>query len=134
MTSTSQTLPRWDMSVVYPSLDSPEFEQGFAAVVAAIDDLAALCDRYGVGAGDAGTPPATQDALGCIDEVLARFNAVLDQVGTFDTYLYCHIAADSRDTLAQARLSEFDRHDTRLSQLYTRLIAWLGALDVEALI
>ncbi|HUG16128.1 MAG TPA: M3 family oligoendopeptidase [Thermomicrobiales bacterium] len=130
MTLTKQTLPRWDMSVVYPSLDSPEFELGFAATAAAIEDLAALLDRHGVGC----PAPSIDGAVSCIDELIERFNAVLARARTLDTYIYCHIAADSRDDRAQAMLSEFDRHDTRLSQLATRFTAWIGALDIEALI
>lgn len=131
MTTMQQPLPHWDMSVVYPSLDSPEFEQGFAAAVAAIEDLATLFDQHGVGGG-AAAEDAT--AMASIDALIERFNSVLQQVSTLDTYIYCHIATDSRDALAQARLSEFDRHDTRLSQLATRFTAWIGTLDVEALI
>jgi hypothetical protein len=37
--ATAQTLPHWDLTEVYPSLQSPEFEQGFQDVV---DDIAAL--------------------------------------------------------------------------------------------
>ena len=43
MTTTS-ALPHWDMSVVYPSMESAEFEQGFAGVVGEIADLATLFD------------------------------------------------------------------------------------------
>ena len=45
---TTTTLPRWDMSVVYPGLDSPEFAQGMADAVANIDGLEGLFDRLGV--------------------------------------------------------------------------------------
>ena len=39
-------LPHWDLSVVFPSLDSPEFEDGFQAVVAGTARLSALFDPY----------------------------------------------------------------------------------------
>ena len=46
--TTTTSLPHWDMSVVYPGMESPEFEQGFAAVVRDIANLAALFDTYAV--------------------------------------------------------------------------------------
>src|SRR5258706_6463482 len=46
--STAATLPRWDVSVVFPSLESPEFVQGFQAAVAAIEALGSLFDAEGI--------------------------------------------------------------------------------------
>jgi pepF/M3 family oligoendopeptidase len=130
--SETATLPHWDMSVVYPGLDAPEFEAGYAEVAASIADLAALFDRHGVGAG--APPPLGDETVAAVEEVLARYNAVLDAARTLDTYITTFIATDSRDDLAQARTSAFDKHTTVLSQLGTRFVAWLGALDVEGVI
>ena len=44
MIATTRELPRWDMTVVYPGLDAPEFERGFRAAIASIDDLAKQFD------------------------------------------------------------------------------------------
>jgi hypothetical protein len=41
----TKNLPRWDMSVVYPSLDSPEFERDFRSFVRAIDELEGLFEN-----------------------------------------------------------------------------------------
>jgi oligoendopeptidase F len=132
MPSNSATLPHWDMTVVYPGLDSPEFEQGYAEVVAAIADLAALSDRHGVGAGK--PAPLTDESVAAVDEVLTHLNAVVETARTLDTYITTFITTDSRDNLAQAKASAFDQYDTLLSQLGTRFIAWLGVLDVEGVI
>ncbi len=43
---TTQTLPHWDLTTVYPSLESPEFAQGFAQVVQDIHGLAELFDLH----------------------------------------------------------------------------------------
>jgi hypothetical protein len=43
-----EPLPRWDVSRLYPGLDSPEFREAWDALVRAIDDLVALFDRHGV--------------------------------------------------------------------------------------
>src|SRR5438270_10770240 len=44
--SVVRRLPHWDMTVVYPGLESPEFAQGFSHVVQAIDELTHLFDEY----------------------------------------------------------------------------------------
>src|SRR3972149_8655715 len=45
----------------------------------------------------------------------------------------CLPAPDSRDAPAQARLSEFQPTVAALSLLQTRLTAWVGEADIEAL-
>jgi hypothetical protein len=45
----SADLPRWDLSRLYPGLDSPDFKRGFAALIEAINDLEGEFDRLGVG-------------------------------------------------------------------------------------
>ena len=47
MTS-DQSLPRWDMSSIYPSLDSAEFEEDLASAINSIGKLAKLFDRHGI--------------------------------------------------------------------------------------
>src|SRR5260370_39532462 len=45
----------------------------------------------------------------------------------------CFVTTNSHDTVAQAKLSELQQAMLILSQLGTRLTAWIGSLDVEAL-
>ena len=49
MATTAVALPQWDMTVVYPGLDSPEFAAGFAALRQGVSDLGELFDRAGIG-------------------------------------------------------------------------------------
>ncbi len=130
--TTAPTLPRWNMSVVYPGLDSSEFKADFAALVAAIDDLARLFDHHHVGAHANGA--LDQATIAAFEAVTERLNAALAQARTIGAYISSFVATDSRDDLAQARLSEYQRQTVRLSQLGTRYTAWIGALDVEQLI
>ena len=44
--SSNSTLPHWDMSVVYPGLESQEFAQGFTRVVQHVDELTPLFDAH----------------------------------------------------------------------------------------
>ena len=120
------------MTVIYPNLDSPQFLAGFQSVVDAIAGLAALFDEHGVGRQEGlATDAATAAAF---EAVTDRFNAVVEEVSTLGAYLASFVATDSRDTAAQAAYSQLEQHLALLSQLETRFTAWVGSLDVDALL
>lgn len=125
-------LPHWDMAVVYPGLDSPEFAADFEEVLGSIDVAVALFDRLGIAKPAA--PPPAEAAAAAFDEVVAALNPLFERLGTLQAYIYSFVATNSRDTLAQARLSEYQQSAVKLAQLSTRLTAWLGGLDVDALL
>jgi pepF/M3 family oligoendopeptidase len=68
------------------------------------------------------------------EQVVDRYNAFLERVGTMRAFISGFVSTNSRDDLAQARSSELRQQLVRLRQLDTRLTAWIGGLDVEALI
>jgi pepF/M3 family oligoendopeptidase len=129
---TNTTLPHWDMAVIYPSLDSAEFAAGFDSAVQAITDMEALFDQHGIALRDAA--PLDEASVAAAESVIERYNTVLKEVHTLGAYIRCFVSTNSRDTLAQARLSELQQQGLRLSLLGTRFTAWVGVLDVEALI
>ncbi|GCE12372.1 M3 family oligoendopeptidase [Tengunoibacter tsumagoiensis] len=131
MTQT-QTLPHWDMSVVYPSLTSTEFIQGYTRLTQSITELSELFDTYKIQEHPALT--LDEKLVQIFERVLTRFNAVLDEEKTLTTYVLCFITTNSQDDVAQARLSELQQWQVKLATLSTRFTAWIGSLDVEYLI
>ncbi len=131
--STATPLPRWDVSTVFPSLESPEFAAGVADVVRRVDELAALFDSERVQR--LSEPPEDTAALAqAVERVIVAMNATLEPYRTLSSYIYSFVATDSRNTLAQAKQSELQRQSVRLAQLRTRFTAWIGSLDVDALV
>ncbi len=131
--TTTQSLPHWNMSVVYPGLDSPEFAQGFAQVVQDILQLAQLFDAQQIM--QPAMPLDIDDAvIQTFETVISRYNVVLANTRTLSVYISCFVNTNSQDDLAQARQSELKKSQVQLLQLGTRFIAWIGALDVEMLI
>ena len=130
--STIRTLPHWDMSVIYPSLDSPEFEQGFAHIVGDIQRLSHFFDSHGIKE----QPPTalTDETIQTFEEVVNQLNGVLDETLTLNVYISCFVTTNTQDTLAQARLSELQQPLVALRQLNTRFTAWIGSLDIEGLL
>jgi oligoendopeptidase F len=130
--SVAEALPRWDMTVIYPDLDSAEFQQGFQSTVDEIAKLAQLFDELHI------EDPAVQAdggaAVDTFESVFTRYSDVIDRARTLDVYIEAFVATDSRNDLAQARLSELERHLVVLSQLGTRLTAWIGSLNIDLLI
>ena len=126
------TLPRWDVSGVYPGLDSPEFVSAFAEVEARTGELGRYFDEHGVGSGAAQNVDSA--AVASFEEAIDRLNAVLTAMETLNAYVSAFVTTDSRDALAQARRSELERQAVRLRQLTIRFVAWVGTLDLDALV
>jgi oligoendopeptidase F len=131
--ATSSRLPHWDMTPLFPSLESPEFETAYAKVVARIGDLKVLFDALEV---EGASAPKNIDAAAvtAFEQATSALNLLLEEIRTVRAYISSFVATDSRNTLAQAKSSELMREGIPLSLLSTRYTAWIGAMDVEALI
>ena len=117
--------PRWDLSNVYPSLESDEFK---AAVDKFKEQAADLGDYFVevVQKTDVNSPP---DQLGpIVSEVVDRFNAAYVLVGTIDPYIASFTTTDSRDKLAARLESEFEQAYLPMQNLYVQLKGWLGGI------
>jgi len=131
MTATAPALPHWNMSVVYPGIDSPAFEHDFNAMAQQLADLTSLFDKQQI---EARTPAALDDeTVLTFERVVVQLDDVLRSTRTLYTYITSFVDTNSRDDRAQARLSELQQHLTQLTLLTTRFTAWLGSLDVDAL-
>jgi len=130
--SVAVELPTWDMSIVFPGLESPEFEAEYSSVISEIDRLAEYLERHGIGRRQSIT--VDDQVVRTFDEVIEKFNALADRLQTLVAYVGAFVSTDSRDVLAQAKRSELQQQYVKVSQISTRLTAWIGSLDVEALI
>src|SRR5918995_1041920 len=125
-------LPRWDMSVVYPDIDSAEFLAGMNDVRAAIQRLEQLVavscasERHG--------QPVDARAVEAFDLLTKTFNEILARFMTINAFVHGYTAVDSRHEEAQARASELRRLRSRFAKADTRYTAWVGSLDVKALL
>jgi oligoendopeptidase F len=130
--SSSDTLPRWDLSSVFPNLDSREFGAATEGLGADLDRLAELYDRRGVRDGQRATPTAAD--LSAFDEVVAATNDVLDQARTLRAYLSGLLSTDARDDRAATVFSRLQATLAGLQKLSGRFEAWVARFGVDALI
>ena len=132
MTTAESALPRWNVSTVYPGLESPEFAAGFRETVQAIHDLGALFDAERIERRD--SPAIDTATVASFERVIAGYNDVVMRARTLSAYISSFVSTDSRDAVAQARQSELRQQFVALAQLGMRFTAWIGSLDVDALI
>jgi oligoendopeptidase F len=109
-----------------------EFERDFRSFVRAIDELEGLFENARIDRTD--QPLDVNTAVAIFEAVIPQYNALMEFGHTIEAYIYSFIATDSRDEYAQMRMSEMEREEVRLAKLSTRLTAWAGSQDVEALI
>jgi pepF/M3 family oligoendopeptidase len=127
----TDTLPRWDLDVFFPGLDSQAFQDEFDAFVQTIGDLEATYNEYGVGA-EGGA--ADQPSVAVFEDIIGDTNRLLERLETLGSYLYAFIATDASDDAAQAKWSELQQPQLRVDLLSQRLAAWIGALDIDRLV
>ena len=133
MTTHNEQLPHWDLTIIHEAMDSETFTADFKNIIADIQALVDLFDEHQIDRLDEPLEVTAVTAT-TFETIVNQFNQLGERVQTLYAYISGHLAVDSRNELVQARHSELQRPASRLGLLSTRLAAWLGSLDVEALI
>jgi pepF/M3 family oligoendopeptidase len=126
---TTPDLPRWDLTNVYPSLDSPEFQQALTDFENMVTALESYLAEKGVDpAADTRQwePPRLAEILrGCV----SRIAAVQELNYTIGSYLNSFLATDSYNQQAKKQRSQLDPLTVRLDQAENvRFKGWLGKI------
>ena len=125
-------LPHWQLTSIFPGLQSPEFEGAKTELKTRVDALASLMDAHGVNAQE--RVPVTQKTAALFDRLTDGFNDVYNRFSTVYAYLTGFTATDAFNDRAQAETSGLSPLSSKLSFLGVRLTAWVGAMDAEALL
>lgn len=129
--NTDSSLPRWDVSTVYPGLDSPEFARDRNQLIDGIAGLDRMLARHR-GERESG-PGLDAAAVTAVEDVLAAFEAIQEKLHTMLAYVRSFVTTDSFDDAAQAAESELRQHTIQLSKATTRITAWIGSMDIDLL-
>jgi oligoendopeptidase F len=130
--TTTTALPHWNMTVVFPSLESDEFDEAFRSFIRDVGTLVARFEEDGIGRRE---PRPIDDAtVQTFDQLVDRLNSIFAAGRTLGAYITAFVATNSRDDLAEAKRSEMQQPLVRLAQLDTRFSAWIGSLDLDALL
>ena len=104
----------WDLTPLFPGLESPEFQRAWEGLKGRIGELKGLLER------EAPLP-----------EVLAALDAFLEEATPLRAYLYARYSADTRDAAALAKLSELEILFLDVQRLRPRLTRYLALKDPE---
>ncbi|MBN2386369.1 MAG: M3 family oligoendopeptidase [Anaerolineales bacterium] len=119
------TPPRWNLSNIYPSLESKEFEAAVAAVKSQIDELEVFTAEKIAGL-DASSP--VPDLAAIVGEAIGRMNALSELAGTVRAYISSFVTTDSHNMVAMKKMSEFQMIGVRLQKISTQFQAWVGTI------
>ena len=110
-TKVDTRLPHWDMTTVFPSLDSSEFATAYDTLLKSIAELVALADAKGVRKTDG---LAVDDAsVATFEDMLTRLNDIGDRTREITSYLHSFITTEAQNDAAQARSSCWVRSPIR---------------------
>jgi pepF/M3 family oligoendopeptidase len=115
--------PHWDLSNVYPSLESKEFQ---AAVHDYKKQVAALERFFNNKLGKTSARTSAKELAPLVGKALDQINRIYILSSTIFNYINSFVSTDSHNKLAMKTLSEFEQASLPMSQLMTRFSAWLG--------
>ncbi len=125
---TTEALPHWDLSNVYPGLESEEFKQAVTQVTADLDKLDKYLSEHGIEQGGP-VPAGGATALAAtMSGYLDRMNALLRLYSTLATYVYSFFSTDSYNTTARRLISELEALEVRLERQEVLFRGWVGTV------
>ena len=129
MTTDLNRPPHWDVSNIYPDLDSPEYQADFDYLKNSIDTLSSYLEAHQIQKSAAG--PAQQspeEIAGILEHLITVINDLNDLAQTMGSYIHAFVATDSYNTDARRKLSIFQQTMVKLQQAETRVEGWIGSL------
>ena len=121
----SVSAPRWNLSNVYPSLDSQEFK---AAIEDYKNQVAAFEKFFNKKLSKTGAKTKAKELAPLIGKAIDQINKIQSLSSTITPFIYSYVTTDSHDKLAMKTLSEFEQASLPMNQLMTRFSAWLGTI------
>jgi pepF/M3 family oligoendopeptidase len=125
MSQENSTPPRWDLSNVYPSLESDVFKSAFEDNQKQVEALEGYLSEQ-IARCSALTDPEVLAAI--IGDLVDKFNQASLLADTIQAYIYSFIATDSYNETAKRLYSQFEQVDVRLYQQRVRFQSLIGTI------
>jgi len=117
------TPPRWDLSNVYPGLDSPALTKDIDWVKASTESLSQLYQEKLVKVDASSSTDAINEAM---STMVDKMNVLMEKAGTINAFLHSYMATDSFNKQAMHMGSEFDQVMVGIQKVNVLLEAWVG--------
>src|SRR6266542_5322230 len=100
--SLAESLPRWNMASIFPSLESPEFAAAFQRAKEEVQELVPLFNSHQVRRRE--RPEVELTEIHSFEAVTGRLNVLLQDLHTLSSYIAAFVATDAANDAAQALL------------------------------
>lgn len=117
------TPPHWDLTNIYPSLESKEFKSAFSKLKKKIKELNDYFDKTASKA-NAKTEPKKLGKI--VGTLVDSFNDIYTLSTTLGSYISFNVDTNSHDKVAKRLESEYEQAVVPLRKLGVRFTAWLG--------
>jgi oligoendopeptidase F len=129
MNAESEKLPHWDLTNVYSSLNSPDFEQAFDDTKFLVADLERFVEDNQITSINVLTGAANYDHVGKLAaEMINRLNSAYLLSNTLTNYISSFTTTDSYNTEAMRLYSQVQALNVRIEQTEKLFGGWIGAL------
>ena len=118
-----KTPPRWDLTNVYPGLDSPNLAGDIQWVKDATDALFKLYQEELSGVDASSEKAVINNAL---SKMVDRMNELYLKASTIGSYLHSFVATDSFNQQAKQMSSQFDQVVVGIQKTEVLVESWVG--------
>ena len=112
--------PRWDLTNVYPSLESDEFK---SAVEDYKKQVAAFEKFFKNKLKKTASKSKAKDLAPLVGKAIDQINSIETLSATIAPLIYSYVTTDSRNKVATKTLSEFEQASLPMTQLLTQFTA-----------
>jgi len=114
---------RWDVTNIFPSLESPEFKQAFDSTQQKIDNLIEFFQKNLANLPKNSAAPQFNTLLG---DYISQLNALIEHQGKVTNYLYTFITTDSFNKTAMRLLSEYEQITIQINKQDVVFKTWFA--------
>ena len=122
-------MPKWDLSNVYPGLESDDLKKAISEMKSQVDSLDAFLDGHRISRNtknDSGQ--SVTESKQTADGYLQQANSALRLHSTINAYVASFVSTDSFNTKAKRLESELEIIGVRLQKQEVRFRGWVGSI------
>ena len=126
------TVPRWDLSNVYPGLGSDQFEAAVQDLATQLDELDSFIQRHRIEKNESGPAQADSEELARVmTELLDKRNAILRLYSTLGAYVGSFTTTDSFNQEARRIESQLEQHGVHIRKQEVAFRGWVSGLNSQ---
>lgn len=123
-------LPHWNLSNVYPGLESRELKEAINQLKAQLDDLDSYVSEHEISR-TGSRPKDSVELAEIIAGYLDRMNSLLQLFGTLQAYVHGFVSTDSYNTTAKRIESELEVLGLRLERQAVLFQGWIRTISED---